>query len=260
MNEKNDRAAWIKAGGAQCSIPAQIRALPPRLILLGAPGVGKGTQAELLCARLGVCQLSTGDVFRAAKCSCESERTSAINDALDYMKRGDLVPDETVLNLIRERTRCLRCHGGFLLDGFPRTVPQAGALDALLAQLNIGLDAVLNYSLPIGTIVNRLGGRRTCSACKAVFHVSARPPRVADVCDHCGGGLLQREDDRPEAVRVRMAAYENSTKPLIDYYAERGLVRTISAEGTPEQIYERTLALLDARIRSVRWVPTGGRG
>lgn len=246
MNEKNDRAAWIKAGSAQCSIPPKPRALSPRLILLGAPGVGKGTQAELLCAGLGVCQLSTGEVFRAAKGLCDSDRTPAINDALGYMKRGELVPDETVLNLVRERKRCLRCRGGFLLDGFPRTVPQAEALDDLLVHENIRLEAVLNYSLPIGTIVNRLGGRRTCSACKAVFHVSMRPPRVADVCDHCGGRLLQREDDRPEAVRVRMAAYEKNTKPLIDYYAEHGLVRTISAEGTPEQIYERTLATLDA--------------
>jgi adenylate kinase len=246
MNEKNDRASWIKAGSAQCSIPPKPRALPPRLILLGAPGVGKGTQAELLCDGLGVCQLSTGDVFRAAKCLCDSERTPAINNALNCMKRGELVPDETVLDLIRERTRCLRCRGGFLLDGFPRTVPQAEALNELLAHDNIRLEAVLNYSLPIGTIVSRLGGRRTCPACKAVFHVSTRPPRVADVCDHCGSGLLQREDDRPEAVRVRMDAYEKSTRPLIDYYAEHGLVRTISAEGTPERIYERTLAALDA--------------
>ena len=244
MNAKNDRAAWLKAGRAQCSIPPKPRARPPRLILLGAPGVGKGTQAELLCAGLGMCQLSTGDIFRAAKSLCEEERTPAMNEALGYMKRGDLVPDTIVLNLIRERTRCLHCYGGFLLDGFPRTVPQAEALAALLAQDNLGLKAVLNYSLPIETIVNRLGGRRTCSACKAVFHVTMRPPRVADVCDHCGGALLQREDDRPEAIRVRMAAYETSTSPLIDYYAERGLVRTISAEGTPEEIYQRTLAVI----------------
>ncbi|MBP9903267.1 MAG: nucleoside monophosphate kinase [Verrucomicrobiota bacterium] len=246
MNEKNDRAAWIKAGDAQCSIPAKPRALPPRLILLGAPGVGKGTQAELLCAGLGVCQLSTGDVLRAAKCLCETERTPAINDALSYMKRGDLVPDDTVLNLVRERMRCLRCRGGFLLDGFPRTVPQAKALGELLENETIRINAVLNYTLPIATIVERLSGRRTCANCKAVFHVSARPPRVIDVCDHCGGKLVQREDDRPEAVQVRMAAYEHSTKPLIEYYADHGLIRTISAEGEPERIYERTLAVLDA--------------
>ena len=245
MNEQNDRAAWIKAGDAQCSIPAKPRAFPPRLILLGAPGVGKGTQAELLCAGLGVCQLSTGDVFRAAKCLGASERTPALNEALDSMQRGQLVPDETVLNLIRERTRCLRCRGGFLLDGFPRTVPQAEALNELLVQESIRLEAVLNYTLPLSTIVSRLSGRRTCSGCMAVFHLSARPPRVVDVCDHCGGKLVQREDDRPETVWVRMEAYERSTRPVIQYYAEHGLVRTISAAGEPERIYERTLAILE---------------
>lgn len=245
MNEKNDRAIWIKGGKAECSIPPKPRAHPARLVLLGAPGVGKGTQAELLCAGMGVCQLSTGDIFRASKCLPEDERSPAMSDALGYMKRGDLVPDTTVLNLIRERTRCLNCRGGFLLDGFPRTVPQAQALDGLLEENNVRIEAVLNYALPIATIVDRLSGRRTCASCKAVFHVSARPPRVADVCDHCGGKLLQREDDRPEAVEVRMLAYENSTKPLIDYYAGHGLLRTISAEGSPEQIYERTLAILD---------------
>jgi adenylate kinase len=161
------------------------------------------------------------------------------------MKRGELVTDATVLNLIRERARCLNCRGGFLLDGFPRTVPQAEALNDLLEENQIRLEAVLNYTLPIATIVDRLSGRRTCADCKAVFHVTARPPRMAGLCDHCGGKLLQREDDRPEAVEVRMQAYENSTKPLIEFYADHGLVRTISAEGTPEQIYERTMAILD---------------
>lgn len=225
-------------------MPPKPHAKPPRLVLLGAPGVGKGTQAEFLCAGKGVCQLSTGDVFRASKGLAEEERSPAMNEALGYMRRGELVPDLTVLNLVRERTRCLNCQGGFLLDGFPRTVPQAEALGELLKEHQLRLDAVLNYALPLATIVDRLSGRRTCGGCKAVFHVSARPPRVAEVCDHCGGRLLQREDDRPEAVRVRMKAYENSTKPLIDYYAAQGLLRTISAEGTPEEIYERTLGTL----------------
>jgi adenylate kinase len=245
MSEKNDRASWLKGPQAECSIPPKPRANPPRLVLLGAPGVGKGTQAELLCAGMGVCQLSTGDIFRASKCLSDDERSPAMHDALGYMKRGDLVPDSTVLNLIRERARCLNCRGGFLLDGFPRTVPQAEALDDLLEEHEIRLEAVLNYVLPIATIVDRLSGRRTCASCKAVFHVTARPPRVPDVCDHCGGKLVQREDDRPEAVRVRMEAYEKSTKPLADYYASHGLLRTISAEGKPEQIYERTMAILD---------------
>lgn len=246
MSDKNDRATWIKGGEAQCSITPKPRAHPPRLVLLGAPGVGKGTQAELLCAGMGVCQLSTGDVFRASKCLPDTERSPALTEAVGYMKRGDLVPDSTVLDIVRERSRCLNCRGGFLLDGFPRTVPQAEALDALLEESRLRLDAVLNYVLPMNTIVNRLSGRRTCAGCKAVFHATARPPKVADVCDHCGGQLLQREDDRPEAIKVRMAAYESSTKPLIAYYSEHGLLRTVSAEGTPERIFERTLAVLDA--------------
>lgn len=244
MSEKNDRGNWIKGGRNNCSVPPKARPHPKRLVLLGAPGVGKGTQAELLCDGLGTCQLSTGDIFRAAKCLPEAERSPALTEALGYMKRGELVPDTTVLDLLRERTRCLNCGGGFLLDGFPRTVAQAEALSELLDQEQIKLDAVVNYDLPIETIVNRLSGRRTCGNCKAVFHVTTRPPKVAETCDHCGGKLLLREDDRPEAVRVRMEAYETSTKPLIDFYGRRGLLVTLSADGRPQEIYQRTLAAL----------------
>lgn len=250
MSTKNDRASWIKGGTVCCAVPPKSSEKPHRLVLLGAPGVGKGTQAELLCEGLGTCQLSTGDIFRAAKTLADGERSPALDAALDYMRRGDLVPDETVLDLVRERTKCLRCPGGFLLDGFPRTVAQAEALDALLKQENIKLDAVLNYDLPIEQIVSRLSGRRTCAGCKAVFHVTTRPPRVADVCDHCAGKLFQREDDRPEAVRLRMEVYEKSTKPLADYYRERGLLTTISADGKPEAIYKRTLEALNGQDAS----------
>lgn len=244
MSEKNDRAVWIMAGQAQCCVPGKPQAHPHRLVLLGAPGVGKGTQAELLCQGLGTCQLSTGDVFRAAKCLPDGERTPALNEALGYMRRGDLVPDSTVLDLLRERTRCLNCAGGFLLDGFPRTVAQAEALGELLKGENIQLDAVINYDLPIETIVNRLSGRRTCVDCKAVFHLTALPSKVEGICDHCGEKLIQREDDRPEAVRVRMEAYDKSTKPLIEYFRERGLLVTVPADGQPEEIYRRTIAAL----------------
>jgi len=252
MSAKNDRASWIKSGNARCDVPPIKQERPHRLVLLGAPGVGKGTQAELLCERLGPCQLSTGDIFRAAKSLAEGERSPALEAALDYMRRGDLVPDATVLDLVRERVRCLRCPGGFLLDGFPRTVAQAETLSALLDGENIKLDAVLNYDLPIAQIVARLSGRRTCAGCKAVFHITGRPPRIADVCDHCGGQLLQREDDRPEAVRVRMEVYERSTKPLTDFYRQRGLLATISADGTPEAIYQRTLAALNGRAAPIK--------
>jgi adenylate kinase len=149
-----------------------------------------------------------------------------------------------VLDLIRERVPSLRYAGGFLLDGFPRTVAQAEALTKILDQEKIKLDGVLNYDMPIDKIVARLSGRRTCPKCKAVFHVTNRPPRVEGICDHCGAKIEQREDDRPEAVRVRMEVYEKSTKPLTDFYGQRGLLLTIEAEGTPDEIYQRTLAAL----------------
>lgn len=251
MNTKNDRAFWLKGGRAACSSMPNGAKQASCFILLGAPGVGKGTQAELLCERLGGCHLSTGDIFRAAKNLAPGERTPAIESALGYMKRGELVPDETVIALIAERTRCLCCPGGFLLDGFPRTVPQAEALEKLLRQDKINLSGVLNYDLPIEQIVARIAGRRTCSQCKAIFHVTGMPPKVENVCDHCGGKLFQREDDRPEAVRVRMEAYEKSTKPLIDFYQKRGLLITIRAGETPEETYGRTMAALRVTLPAV---------
>jgi len=247
MNAKNDRAAWIKGPAAHCSNLPQIPARARYFVLLGAPGAGKGTQAELLSERLGTCQLSTGDIFRAAKSIPECDRTPALNAALDAMKNGELVTDETVLDIIRERTTCMRCRSGFLLDGFPRTVYQAEALTKLLASEHIKLDAVLSYELPIDTIVARLSGRRTCEKCKAVYHVQTRPPQVEGVCDACGGHLIQREDDQPELVKVRMAAYEASTAPLADYYRKKMLLVSVHAEGSPEEIYQRTMQMLEAR-------------
>jgi adenylate kinase len=247
METKRDRKAWLKGGTAVCEpAPKKIRSRRC-MVLLGAPGVGKGTQAELLCKKFGSCQLSTGDIFRAAKSLETAERTPAITEALDYMRRGDLVPDDTVVALVEERVGCLRCESGFLLDGFPRTVSQAQALDLLLAANHQKLDAVLSYELPLEKVVARLSGRRTCPGCKAVFHIEARPPKVEGICDHCGGKLYQREDDRPESIRVRMEAYEKSTKPLADYYSGRGLLISILAEGTPEEIFDRTLKALKAK-------------
>ena len=246
VTDKPNRAAWFKGGDTRCQTEPRKAARPYRLVLLGAPGVGKGTQAQLLCDNLSVCPLSTGDIFRSANGLPAGERSSALEQAVTFMRRGDLVPDETVLDLIRERVRCLRCGGGWLLDGFPRTVVQAKALSELLQKEKIALDAVLNYELPIDTLVARLSGRRICPGCKAVFHVTGRPPRAEGRCDHCGSELFQREDDRPDAVRVRMEVYERSTKPLIDYYHQRGLLLTIEAEGRPETICRRTLDALAA--------------
>jgi adenylate kinase len=212
-----------------------------RLVLLGPPGAGKGTQAELLTQALGNCHLSTGDLFRAAQ--CVPDPSPALRDALTAMRRGELVSDDVVVALVRERARCLRCRGGF-----PRTVSQAEALDALLAEQGVALDAVLSYELPMEEVVARLSGRRTCPACKAVYHVAARPPRVEDVCDQCGGRLVQRADDRPESIRVRLHAYEESTRPLADYYARAGKLARVPAEGTPEEILARALAALEGRM------------
>ena len=220
--------------------------MPRRLVLLGAPGVGKGTQAELLCASLGACHLSTGDIFRAAKALAAHQRSAAMTEALGYMRRGELVPDEIVLALVTERVDCLRCECGFLLDGFPRTVAQAEALEQLLRGQKLKLDAVLSYELPLEKVVSRLSGRRTCPGCKAVFHVEARPPKVEGVCDHCGGKLYQREDDQPESIRVRMEAYERSTAPLASFYRRKNLLVPISAEGSPEEIFARSLQALKA--------------
>jgi adenylate kinase len=244
METKCDRSSWLKGATATCEPPPKAQKNPKRLVLLGAPGVGKGTQAELLCSKLGACHLSTGDIFRAAKAMDPKERTPALTAALDYMKRGDLVPDDTVLAIVAERVGCLRCESGFLLDGFPRTVAQAEALEKLLQGEKLKLDAVLSYELPIDQVVARLSGRRTCPGCKAVFHIQARPSKVEGVCDHCGGKLYQREDDRPEAIRVRMEAYEKSTAPLAEFYRQRNLLVPISADGTPEQIFERSIKAL----------------
>ena len=247
METERKREAWLRGGMAVCEQPPQPNKIPRRLVLLGAPGAGKGTQAELICQHLGACHLSTGDIFRAAKSLAECERTPSLVAALEYMQRGELVPDETVLGLVAERMGCLRCDGGFLLDGFPRTVAQAEALERLLRSQDLKLDAVLSYDLPIDTVVARLAGRRTCPNCQAVFHVEARPPRRDGVCDHCGGKLYQREDDRPDSIRVRMKAYEKSTAPLADFYQQRGLLVHIPAEGTPAQIFQRTLSSLHQR-------------
>jgi adenylate kinase len=240
---RHDRTAWLKGGRRLCEMPARIPDKKPwRLILLGAPGVGKGTQAELLHQHLGACHLSTGDVFRDAKIKCENELSASSRDALIFMRRGDLVPDATVLGLIVERLRCLRCSGGFLLDGFPRTVAQAEALEKMLHHENVPLDAVINYELPLEKIITRLAGRRTCGGCKAVYHIATLPSKNDGICDHCGGKLFHREDDRPESAQVRMVAYETSTRPLIDFYAQRNLLQTVPAIGEPEDIFQFTLS------------------
>ena len=247
MTPVRDRTAWLLGGKAVCHQPPTLVDRAWRLVLLGPPGSGKGTQAELLTHALGACPLSTGDVFRAAR-DRPAPPGSAMAAAQEQMARGELVTDDTVLSLIHERGRCLHCSGGFMLDGFPRTVAQAEAIDTLLDAEDLQLDAVVSYELPTPEIIARLSDRRTCPACKAVFHVDTCRPKQDGVCDQCGGGLVQREDDRPEAIHVRLEAYQSATVPLTDHYEKRGLLFPISAADQPAEILARTLDALAIRV------------
>jgi adenylate kinase len=232
--QTNDRVQWLQGPPAECG-PRTVSSRW-RLILLGAPGVGKGTQADFLSHHLGACHLSTGDVFRAA----------AMRAAIEYMRSGALVPDSTVWEMVRERSGCLRCGGGFILDGFPRTVAQAEALKRHLEVEDLPLHAVIDYELPVDEVVNRLSGRRTCESCQSAFHIISRPSNYEGVCDHCGGNLYQREDDRPESITVRLHSYLESTAPLIDFYKKLGLLVPVSAAGDPVETFRRTLIALDS--------------
>ena len=241
----NDRPSSALRRCAQ--LPPQPAGRIWRLVLLGAPGVGKGTQAYLLNQRLKACHLSTGDLFRAASKQKECDLSPAMKSAMEHMRRGELVPDATVWEMVKERSACLRCSGGFVLDGFPRTLGQAESLKKLMEGQKIPLTAVVNYELPLAEIVARLSGRRTCEKCKAVYHITGQPPKVEGTCDRCGGKLFQREDDRPESVTVRMAAYERSTAPLIEFYGKLGLLLPVPATGSPDEICARTVSALVAR-------------
>ena len=167
--------------------------------------------------------------------------------ATEYMRRGALVPDSTVWEMVCERSGCLHCGGGFILDGFPRTLTQAESLKQLMHDEGLSLTAVVNYDLPATEIVARLSGRRTCQQCRNVFHVTERPPRVEGVCDRCQGNLFQRDDDRPESIKVRLEAYDRSTAPLIAFYQDLGLLMQVDAGGTPDEICAKTLVGLDVR-------------
>ena len=248
--EKRDRTTWLQGPPEKCAAVLQPKGSPWRLVLLGAPGVGKGTQAELLSRKLSACHLSTGDVFRAAKNRSGQKQSSALAAALESMRSGALVPDTIVSEVVRERIDCIRCPGGFILDGFPRTLAQADLLQQLLDDEGLALDAVVNYELPQAEIIARLSGRRTCERCKAIFHVLTKPSLADGKCDQCGGKLYQREDDLPESIQVRLEAYERSTAPLIRFYDDLGLLKPIDAAGSPDEIYSGTMFALAPQTQS----------
>ncbi len=211
-----------------------------RLVLVGPPGAGKGTQAEFIAAHLAVPKISTGDIFRANV----SQGTPLGLEARRYMDDGKLVPDEVTINMVRERLAEPDATDGFLLDGFPRTVPQAAALDKLLVDLGSQLDLVLELVVDDDEVIRRLSGRRTCRGCGKIWHVEFDPPTHEGVCDRCGGELFQRDDDKPETILNRLREYGDKTAPLVDYYGAQGKLVGIDATGPVEDITVRSIDAL----------------
>ncbi|WP_148897094.1 adenylate kinase [Geothermobacter ehrlichii] len=210
------------------------------LILLGPPGAGKGTQAKMLIERFGIPQISTGDMLRAAVAA----KTELGLKAKACMDAGALVPDEVVIGIVGERLQQADCDKGFILDGFPRTVPQADALKATLAGLDKALSAVISLEVDVEALIERLTGRRTCRDCGRGFHLKFDPPAKADVCDSCGGELFQRDDDREETIRKRLQVYQEQTAPLVEYYQREGLLVAIDGMQEMAAVQEDILATL----------------
>ncbi len=211
-----------------------------RLILLGAPGVGKGTQGDLLAAKFQRPKISTGDILREAV----RNKTPMGIQAKACMDQGKLVPDAVVIGIVKDKLGEPVCAKGFLLDGFPRTVPQAEELGAILKARGLKLDRVVSIAVPRENIVRRLTGRRSCPKCQAVFHVEFSPPKREGICDRCGGELVQRSDDKRETVENRLSVYEEQTAPLIAYYRQRGLLSDVDGGGPVEQVQQRIVELL----------------
>lgn len=211
-----------------------------RLVFLGAPGVGKGTQAEKVAAQYGVAKISTGDLLREAV----RAQTALGKDAKSYMDQGKLVPDSVVIGLVRDKLSDPGCAKGFVLDGFPRTVPQAEELEKVLLHRHIRLDRVINFQVSRNDIVKRLSGRRSCPKCQATFHVDFAPPQKADSCDRCGEGLLQRSDDKREAIETRLKVYEEQTAPLISYYDRIGVLTHLDGAGAVDHVHQNLTKVL----------------
>ena len=211
-----------------------------KIIMLGAPGAGKGTQADKLCAKYEIPHISTGDIFRANI----KNNTELGQKAKSYMDKGELVPDELVVDLVVDRIKADDCKNGYVLDGFPRTIPQAEALDAALAAINDKVDFAINVEVPDENIINRMSGRRACVACGATYHIVHIPTKVEGICDKCGAELILRDDDKPETVKNRLNVYHEQTQPLIDYYTGKEVLHEVDGTKEMEAVFGDIVSIL----------------
>lgn len=211
-----------------------------KIIMLGAPGAGKGTQADKICAKYNIPHISTGDIFRANI----KKNTELGQKAKSYMDKGELVPDELVVDLVVDRIKADDCTNGYVLDGFPRTIPQAEALDAALAAINDKVDYAINVEVPDENIINRMSGRRACVACGATYHIVHIPTKVEGVCDKCGAELILRDDDKPETVKNRLNVYHEQTQPLIDYYTAKNVLHEVDGTKAMEDVFSSIVSIL----------------
>ena len=213
-----------------------------KMILLGAPGAGKGTQAERLCKVLNIPTISTGNILRAAV----KNGTPTGKQAEAYMKAGKLVPDEVIIGIIHDRLDEDDCKNGYILDGFPRTIPQAEALDAALAKLGEKMDYAIDVDVPDENIVSRMSGRRACTGCGATYHIVYNPSKKGDCCEVCGEKLILRDDDKPETVQKRLNVYHEQTQPLIDYYTKQGILKAVDGTQDMNDVFTAITNILGA--------------
>lgn len=211
-----------------------------KIIMLGAPGAGKGTQAKKIASKYSIPHISTGDIFRANI----KNGTELGKKAKTYMDQGLLVPDELVVDLVVDRVAADDCANGYVLDGFPRTIPQAEALDTALAKLGESMDYAINVEVPDENIVKRMSGRRACVACGATYHIEHIPPKTEGICDTCGKELILRDDDKPETVLKRLNVYHEQTQPLIDYYTGKGILKEVDGTKDMSEVFDEIVAIL----------------
>ena len=213
-----------------------------KIIMLGAPGAGKGTQAKKIAAKYAIPHISTGDIFRANI----KNNTELGQKAKTYMDKGELVPDELVVDLIMDRFKEAYCANGYVLDGFPRTIPQAEALDKALSANGESVDYAVNVEVPDENIINRMSGRRACVGCGATYHIQFNPTKVEGICDACGEKLILRDDDKPETVKNRLSVYHEQTQPLIDYYKNQGILKSVDGTQPMDEVFKAIVTILGA--------------